>query len=300
MGLQFCNTTSKGENFIKVLITGATGFIGNCVVEELLKRNNYDIITTSIDSIERAKEFSWFNKVEYIECNLNESNDNYYTFFKEPDILIHLAWQGLPNFKELFHFESNLMNNYNFLKNIIKNGLKDVNVIGTCLEYGLKSGCLSEELDTQPNTAYGLAKDTLRKFIEHLLQFYNFSLKWIRLFFMYGKGQTPKSIIPQLEKALENNEEVFNMSGGEQLRDYLPVENVAKYIVEISIQKDITGIINCCSGKPITIKDFVVDFLKQRNKSIKLNLGYYPYPDYVPMAFWGDNTKLMSILKKKK
>ena len=113
---------------------------------------------------------------------------------------------------------------------------------------------------------------------------------------MNGKGQSPKSIIPQLDKALDNNEESFNMSGGKQLRDYLPVEKVAEHIIKISLQDKITGLINCCSGKPITIKKLVEEHMKRRNKTIKLNLGYYPYPDYVPMEFWGDTTKLKSVL----
>ena len=62
---------------------------------------------------------------------------------------------------------------------------------------------------------------------------------------------------------------------------------------------EINGIINCCSGEPISIRKLVEDYLKKREKSIKLNFGYYGYPDYVPMAFWGDNSKLKSILGKK-
>ncbi|KKN31441.1 hypothetical protein LCGC14_0824000 [marine sediment metagenome] len=57
-----------------------------------------------------------------------------------------------------------------------------------------------------------------------------------------------------------------------------------------------TGIINNCSGKPIIIKKLVEDRIKREKKRIKLNLGYYPYPDYVLMEFWGDNTKLKSAL----
>ena len=88
------------------------------------------------------------------------------------------------------------------------------------------------------------------------------------------------------------------MSGGEQLRDYLPVEKVAEYIVKISMQDKIRGIINCCSGKPISIRKLVENYLSEKNASIELNMGYYEYPDYEPMAFWGDNKKLMKILDK--
>jgi len=116
---------------------------------------------------------------------------------------------------------------------------------------------------------------------------------------MYGMGQNPNSLLSQLDRALANSEAVFNMSGGEQVRDFLPVEKVAEYIVEIALQKKVNGVINCCSGNPITVKGFVENYLKKINRKITLNLGYHPYPDYEPMRFWGDDTKLNTILRDK-
>ena len=101
----------------------------------------------------------------------------------------------------------------------------------------------------------------------------------------------------QLDRALEKGETVFNMSGGEQLRDYLPVEKVAEYLVKIAIQNQVSGLINCCSGSPISIRKLVENYLEKKQKSIHLNLGYYPYPDYEPMAFWGDDKKLKAALR---
>ena len=86
------------------------------------------------------------------------------------------------------------------------------------------------------------------------------------------------------------------MSGGEQVRDYLPVEKVAEYIAAIALQHSVEGIINCCSGKPVTVKELVENYLAEKHKNIALNLGHYPYPDYEPMRFWGDNKKLKSIV----
>jgi dTDP-6-deoxy-L-talose 4-dehydrogenase (NAD+) len=239
---------------------------------------------------------SWINDVEYIQADLNEDKEDWFSFFNKPDILIHLAWQGLPNYEELFHIERNLPRNQIFLKNMAEHGLKSVSVIGTCLEYGMQSGSLKEDLETRPGNPYAVAKDTLRKSLEQLKNEYDFDLKWIRLFYIYGKGQMPSSILSQLEAALERKEKAFNMSGGEQLRDYLPVEKAAEYIVKIALQKKVAGIINCCSGTPISIRRLVEEYLQRTKSTIRLNLGYYPYPSHEPMAFWGDISKLKSAL----
>ena len=113
---------------------------------------------------------------------------------------------------------------------------------------------------------------------------------------MYGEGQNPNSLLSQLESALQRGDAIFNMSGGEQLRDYLPIETVAENIVKIAFQNKVNRIINCCSGVPIKVKTFVENYLEKNKKKINLNLGYYPYPDYEAMAFWGDNKKLKTVL----
>jgi len=284
----------------KVLITGASGFIGNYVVEELLQKG-YSVIATA-SSAENCVNSLWFNKITFIPFNLQSfsSETNYYTHFHKPDLVIHLAWEGLPNYKSLFHFEENLPRHYAFLKNLITNGAKDICVSGTCLEYGFKEGVLHEHMETAPNNAYAIAKDTLRKFLEQLQTVSAFDIKWIRLFYIYGKGQNPKSLFSQLEKAIENGEREFNMSGGEQERDYLPVHEVAKYIVAIATQNKVTGIINCCSGYPVKLKNLVLQYVKQKKSNISLKLGYYPYLDYEPMNFWGDNKKLQKIISNEK
>ena len=280
---------------MKILVTGATGFIGNYVVKVLLK-NNCQVIATSLNE-EKAKAASWFSQVKYIPFDLKNFDDsiNYYSFFEEPDAMIHLAWEGLPNYKEAFHTQENLPRHLAFLTNLIKNGLTNLSVTGTCFEYGMKEGCLSEEMECEPANPYAIAKNELRVLLQLINANFPFNFKWIRLFYMYGDGQSVKSLISQLETALENNEPQFNMSGGEQERDFLPVEEVAANIVKIAVQNKVQGIINCCSGKPVTVKAFVENYLKEKNKSIKLNLGYYPYTDYEPMRFWGDTNKLKLI-----
>jgi dTDP-6-deoxy-L-talose 4-dehydrogenase (NAD+) len=281
---------------MNVLVTGAGGFIGNYVIKELL-RNGHTVIASDISNT-KIVDRDWADNVTFIECDISKLPKDVFKLFKQPELMIHLAWHGLPKYKELHHFEETLVYNYFFLKQMLQSGLKDISVTGTCLEYGMQEGELSESLLTNPNNSYAIAKDTLRKFIEELQRKLNFDFKWIRLFYMYGEGQSQNSILSQLQKAIDANEPVFNMSKGEQERDYLPVEKVAEYIVAIATQKKVQGVINCSSGTKVRIKDLVNNYLQKTNQSIKLNLGYYPYPDYEPMSFWGRNNKLNSILGK--
>lgn len=280
----------------KLLLTGATGFIGDHVMNELLKQP-VSIIASSADAAKAAGK-SWFNKVRYIPFDLSTVNDttDYYTFFDQPDAVIHLAWEGLPNYRSSFHTDINLPRHTAFLRSLVQGGLKDLTVTGTCFEYGMQEGLLKEDMPVYPDNPYARAKDELRKELERWQTAYAFSLKWVRLFYMYGKGQNPNSLLSQLDKALEAGEKLFNMSGGEQVRDFMPVEAVAAAIVKTALQNKVTGIINCCSGRPVSVKDFVLSYLFEHKKEISLNLGHYPYPDYEPMRFWGDNTKLKMII----
>jgi dTDP-6-deoxy-L-talose 4-dehydrogenase (NAD+) len=178
---------------------------------------------------------------------------------------------------------------------MIQNGLSDITIAGTCLEYGIQYGCLGEDMDTRPVTNYGLAKDTLRKSIQLLYEGVN--LKWVRLFYLYGDGQGKKTFYTQLQDAILKKQKVFNMSAGEQLRDYLPVKLAAEYIVKIALQKKVLGVINCCSGKPISMRRFAEQLLEEQNYTLRLNLGYYTYAEYEPLAFWGSTNKLINIIE---
>lgn len=271
---------------MKVVVTGGSGFIGNHVVSELLQRG-LEVLVVGRD-INKVKQQEWFDRVEFIKVDISKTlPDQAFKKISAANKLIHLAWDGLPNYMDLIHFEETLMFQYNFLKTIIHLGVKDITITGTCFEYGLKNGCLTTDMPSDPQNPYALAKDTLRKTLEHLQKKINFKLKWIRLFYMYGKGQSEKSILSQLDRAIENGDKIFNMSGGEQLRDYLPVEEVARFITEICLNENYSGLVNCCSGVPISIRNLVENHLKNNNKNISLILGYYPYPDFEPMAFWG-------------
>ncbi len=278
---------------IKVALTGATGFIGRHVLGELNSHDGVKVIAVARELRELLQKI---NNGRWVHMDISQPPANAYEVLGCPDLLIHHAWQGLPNYRSPHHFETELPIQYAFLKQLVQQGLQSVFVAGTCFEYGMQSGSLSEEIETRPTNPYGFAKDTLRKMLQYLQAQYSFNLTWARLFYMYGDGQPDSSLIPQLKKAIERGDTVFNMSGGEQLRDYLPVNAVAEKIVSLALKNKNIGVINICSGKPQSVRNLVENWIHEEKSDIKLNLGYYPYPDYEPLAFWGDCSRFNHVM----
>jgi dTDP-6-deoxy-L-talose 4-dehydrogenase (NAD+) len=277
---------------MKVAVTGATGFIGRHVLSELAS-HPVDVVAvvrklSPVNSI--------LNDIDIVQVNLDSPPQNAFDVMGRPDVLIHLAWGGLPNYRSLHHFEHELPIQYRFLSGLVRSGLSGFVVAGTCYEYGMQSGQLSEAIETYPDNPYGFAKDTLRRQLEYLRKSQPFALAWTRLFYLYGDGQAESSLLPQLKRAVEQGQTFFNMSGGEQLRDYLSVIDVAKNLVMLALNRADIGVLNLCSGKPISVRKLVEGWIEENGWQIKLNLGHYPYPDYEPLAFWGDRKKLDSFL----
>jgi len=276
---------------MRVAVTGATGFVGRHVVARLLERGH--AVVASARNDERARAMPWIERVDFIRCDLHE--DFRPLLAADADALIHLAWPGLPNYRDYFHVDRNLVADIRFLKAAVDRGWRQLMVAGTCLEYGMRYGPLTEDMATSPTTPYGFAKDALRKALQLLQKESPFVLQWMRLFYMYGDGQNPASLLGQLNKAIDEGRATFDMSMGDQLRDYLPVEQVAVNFVLALENPQCEGVINCCSGKPISVIDLVSQRCRARASPIELNRGHYPYPDYEPLAFWGVPSKLAGL-----
>jgi dTDP-6-deoxy-L-talose 4-dehydrogenase (NAD+) len=273
---------------VKLAVTGATGFIGRHVVAEL-ERNSISPVLICRPSAELPAALA---KHSLVRMELRDVPEDAFELIGRPDVLLHLAWGGLPNYKSLRHFEEELPAQYRFLKVLVEAGLRGLTVTGTCAEYGMQSGPLDEDTEARPYNPYGFAKHTLRRQLEYLRQDTPFNLTWARLFYLYGEGQPESSLLPQLKKAVTRGDCVFDMSGGEQLRDYLPVTEAAKHIVSLAVTARDNGVVNVCSGSPVSVRNLAEQWVEEYGWKINLNFGRYPYPDYEPMAFWGNRQKL--------
>lgn len=276
---------------MKVAVTGASGFIGRAVLAELSRRGIGAVACAraNLDAIAVLGH-------QAVAMDLHNAPADAFDRLGRPDVLIHLAWGGLPNYRSLHHVESELPAQYRFLRSLVEAGLPSLVVAGTCFEYGMQSGPLHEGLPTRPENPYGFAKDALRRELEFLKAAKPFALTWARLFYLHGEGQAETSLLPQLRRAVAARDKIFNMSGGEQLRDYLAVEEAADFLVALAVARCDAGPVNVCSGRPVSVRRLVEGWIRDNGWTIGLNLGHYPYPDYEPMAFWGDRRKLDGIL----
>jgi nucleoside-diphosphate-sugar epimerase len=279
---------------VKVLVTGATGFVGRHLVAALLARGcDVRAVARNTDT---AATMPWISDVEFVAADIHAADLDIAALTDGIDVLAHLAWPGLPNYRALFHFEHNLMADYRFIKSAVEAGVAQVLVTGTCFEYGMQSGPLGESVEPQPSNPYGLAKHTLHLFLQNLQQEKPFTLQWARLFYLHGEGQNPNSLLAALDRAIDAGETSFNMSGGEQLRDFLPIASAADYLATIVHQRDFNGVINCASGQPVSVRALVEQRLRERGAALNLNLGHYPYPTHEPMAFWAVTERLQQLL----
>lgn len=277
------------------MVTGASGFIGRHAVARLLERG-HEVVAVSRDET-KARQQPWFGAVRFIACDVHQPLAAPAAFFGRPDAVMHLAWPGLPNYDRPFHVESVLPADSRFLESLVQDGVAHLLVTGTCFEYGMKEGIAMESDVPAPANSYAIAKDELRRFLEQLQQQRAFTLQWARLFYLYGDGQNPASLIAQLDRAIQAKQPEFNMSGGEQLRDYLPVHTAASHLVALLEEPTCHGVINICSGQPISVRTLCERHVAARGARLRLNFGFYPYPAHEPMAFWGDRQRLNSLLR---
>jgi nucleoside-diphosphate-sugar epimerase len=273
---------------LKVLVTGAGGFVGLKVCQHL-KKKKLKIIATYKDNKVKIQN------IIHQRFDIYKKKKNFYEFFNKPSILIHLAWPDLDDFNSKNHLKKILPAQKIFLKNIIKNGLKNLVVAGTCFEYAKKNGKHSELDKTKPLTNYGKSKDLLRKFLFKLRSKYKFNLTWARIFYMYGKNFNRNTITNLIINS--NRHKKYVLLNKNIKRDFLDVNEVANRIVLLALKKKNFGIVNICSGKEFTLKS-LVKILKSKYK-IQPLVKYKNIKNriYEPNNFCGDTNKFNKIFK---
>jgi dTDP-6-deoxy-L-talose 4-dehydrogenase (NAD+) len=276
---------------MKVALTGGTGFIGQHV-RKLLAKTNHEVLLV-VRKKSKIDELGVNEK--FVIAEISEERNDWFDYLSRPDVLLHLAWGGLPNYLDSYHVDVELPSQVKFLNNLIIGGLCQLVVTGTCYEYGLTSGALVESQETNPNTPYGIAKDLLRRELCEIQLRQNFELTWARIFYPYGDGQSEISIYSQLRAAILNGDQQFKMGSGKQVLDFISVEKVASTLVSLSTRCAGVGLVNIGSGEPQSVLDFVKDQIHVLGAQLEPLVGALPDRNFESQAFWADASKLRSL-----
>lgn len=264
---------------MKVLVTGADGYIACGVIEEILKRG-HEVIGWGLRP-------SNLNNAKYKECLVDvfEVTEQEISDLN-PDIVIHLAWRNGFVHNNDSHIDD-LSGHYHFIQRCISAGVSRIAVMGTMHEVGYYEGAIDSNTPCNPTTPYGIAKNALRQLFLSLCNSSNVQGLWMRGFYLVSSDGRGNSIFSKIVRAAKEGKRTFPFTSGKTKYDFLSYDEFCKMTVDYALNDQITGIVNICSGRPVSLGDEVESFIKANKFDIKLDYGAYPDRSYDSPAIWG-------------
>lgn len=275
---------------MNVVVTGASGYMGRYVVKELLNRGHE---VTAVDL--HYKEVD--SRASFSDVSIFSGEKDIFQQLGQPDLCIHLAWRDGFIHDSPKHMED-LSKHFTFLYNMIHGGCKRIAVMGTMHEIGYWEGKVNSDTPCRPLSQYGVAKNALRQSLMLLQEKEDVKLYWLRAFYITGNDERNSSIFTKLVEAVQDGKSTFPFTSGRNKYDFIEIGQLAHRIVAASTQDEYTGIINVCSGKPVSLKDKVEAFLQEKNYQIRLDYGAFPDRPYDSPEIYGDSTIIDDILSK--
>ena len=269
-----------------IVIVGGSSYIGKYLIKNFSKTKGFTIYSSFFHNPTKNN-----NIKEFFLDIYNFKKDNLNIIPKKIYCLLVLSWPDLHSYQSIEHkkFSRYISKFVKFF--LEKHFVESINVLGSCLEYGVVNGKINENHPCHPSTRYGKSKILFLNNLLNLKNKYHFKLNWMRVFYLYGDTRN-RGIWSQFIKA-KDAKTTFKMSGGEQLFDFIHIKTLIRYIQMIIILNKDNKIINLCSGKPKRLLHMVSQWSEKFQ--VKLNIGYYPYTSYEGMRYWGDNKKISKV-----
>jgi len=273
---------------MKLWVTGASGFIGRHLVAQaaiaghevcvIARRGAPPRDAASVRSI----TMDWADPVEITSAVRSAA----------PDAIVHLAWYAQPDdyLVSVENVES-LKTTLTFARAVLAGGCRRMVGVGSCVEYANLPRARSEDDPVDPQSLYARCKHAAHLVLDELFAREDARLAWARLFHMHGPGERPTRLIPAVAAALRAGQP-FALSPGEQVRDHLDVRDVASALLHLA-SCDLTGPVNVCSGKPVTLRHVLQTVGRELGKVELLDFGGRPYSPTEIMNLAGNPARLL-------
>ena len=216
-------------------------------------------------------------------------------YIGRPDVVLHMAWRD--GFKHASHAHlDDLAKHYHLIENLYAGGLPQLAVMGTMHEVGYWEGAIDETAPCHPASLYGIAKNALREATFLSAQAHGAIAQWIRAYYIVGDDKFGNSIFSKLLAAAEEGRTTFPFTTGKNRYDFISVDGLGEQIAAIIDQREVDGIINACTGEPMTLAERVEAYIRDNDLNITLEYGAFPDRPYDSPGVWGDPTKIRRIL----
>ena len=280
---------------MRVLLTGATGFIGSEMARLLLS------VGQEVQAVIHPASDPWrindvLSSLEVIRHDLADHaaiRDRLAT--NPPDLCIHLAWRGWsgPSLTAKDNVSS-LATSLEFLRSLADAGCRRFVGVGTCFEYDTDAGVLTEEASAQPKDIYGFFKHALSRANQYMAGLSKMEVAWARVFHVYGPFDDERRLIPSIALALLQDR-TAEVTSGEQVRDFLHVEDVCSAIWAVA-GSAYCGPVNVASGSPVTVKAVARELGRIIGRPEGVRLGALPYRAGEPKSLAADVSRLRDTI----
>lgn len=275
----------------RILITGATGFVGLPVARQLVAAGHSVTCVIRPDTDEKLEGLD----AEIVHCDdvFAQTADWWKSTLTGVDTLVHLAWYAEPG--KYLTSERNLeclTGTLSMAKGAAAADLRRFVGVGTCFEYDLSAGHLSVDTPLAPDTPYAAAKVATFTMLKAWFATTQVEFLWARLFYLFGAREDARRLVPYLHAQMQN-EEPAKLTSGTALRDYLDVDVAAELVVKDTLSTRV-GATNICSGQGVTIRALAETIADQYGRRDLLQFGARPDNLTDPPVVIGQRTEVSS------
>lgn len=254
----------------RILVTGATGFVGRQILAALLKKDVELRLVVRTGSESRLPDCS--REVLTTPDLFKESSEWWAVACKGVDTVVHAAWYAEPG----FYMQSPqnldcLAGTLRLAAGAVQVGVRRLVGIGSCAEYDMSYSELSVETPLRPSTPYAGAKAATFLALSTLLRSQGVAFAWARLFYLYGEGEDARRLVPYLRSRL-SLEEPVELTSGKQIRDYLDVGTAGEHIAALALGQAV-GAVNICSGQAQTVRELAEKIADEYGRRDLLRFG---------------------------